>query len=121
MLAKILEQVGPPAAQRRDANDTECGLVAYVCTRDVSRVFWVGEVLDAGVVPIRALSPTQARRLVGVRYPGLGREGGWLRGCRGLPRWLVRRRERQSPARRVARSALRAVMNRQRGRMLGQR
>jgi succinate-semialdehyde dehydrogenase/glutarate-semialdehyde dehydrogenase len=30
----------------RMANDTEFGLAAYFCTRDVGRVFRVGEALD---------------------------------------------------------------------------
>ena len=58
------------------ANDTEYGLAAYVYTRDVGRVFRVGEALDYGMVGVNeGLISTEAAPFGGVKRSGLGREG----------------------------------------------
>jgi succinate-semialdehyde dehydrogenase/glutarate-semialdehyde dehydrogenase len=58
------------------ANDTEYGLAAYVYTRDVGRVFRVGEALDYGMVGVNeGLISTEAAPFGGVKQSGLGREG----------------------------------------------
>lgn len=58
------------------ANDTECGLAAYFCTRDMSRTFRIAEALEAGMIGINegAISSAVAP-FGGVKQSGLGREG----------------------------------------------
>jgi succinate-semialdehyde dehydrogenase/glutarate-semialdehyde dehydrogenase len=59
------------------ANDTEFGLSAYFCTRDLSRTWRVSEALEAGMVGVNegAIS-FAAAPFGGVKESGLGREGG---------------------------------------------
>ena len=58
------------------ANDTEFGLASYLYTRDVGRVFRVGEALEYGMVGINTgLISTSEVPFGGVKQSGLGREG----------------------------------------------
>jgi len=58
------------------ANDTEFGLAAYFYTRDVGRVFRVGEALEYGIVGINeGIISTEVAPFGGVKSSGLGREG----------------------------------------------
>lgn len=58
------------------ANDTEFGLAAYFYSRDVSRVWRVGEALEYGMVGINAgIISTEVAPFGGVKESGLGREG----------------------------------------------
>jgi succinate-semialdehyde dehydrogenase / glutarate-semialdehyde dehydrogenase len=58
------------------ANDTEFGLAAYFFSRDVGRVFRVGEALEAGIVGVNTgLISTAVAPFGGVKESGLGREG----------------------------------------------
>lgn len=58
------------------ANDTEFGLAAYFFSRDVGRVFRVGEALEAGIVGVNTgLISTAVAPFGGVKQSGLGREG----------------------------------------------
>ncbi len=58
------------------ANDTEFGLAAYFYTRDVGRVFRVGEALEYGLVGANeGLVSTEIAPFGGVKESGLGREG----------------------------------------------
>jgi succinate-semialdehyde dehydrogenase/glutarate-semialdehyde dehydrogenase len=60
----------------RMANATEFGLAAYFYTRDVGRVFRVGEALEYGMVGINAgLIASEVTPFGGVKQSGLGREG----------------------------------------------
>lgn len=59
------------------ANDTQYGLAAYFYTRDVSRVFRVGEQLEYGIIGVNDPLPSTAQApFGGVKQSGLGREGG---------------------------------------------
>jgi succinate-semialdehyde dehydrogenase/glutarate-semialdehyde dehydrogenase len=59
------------------ANDTECGLVSYVYTEDLSRGLRVCEALETGMVGLnRGLVSDPAAPFGGVKQSGLGREGG---------------------------------------------
>lgn len=60
----------------RLANDTRAGLAAYFYTRDVDRVWRVGEALEYGMVGLNtgAISMAEAP-FGGVKESGLGREG----------------------------------------------
>jgi succinate-semialdehyde dehydrogenase/glutarate-semialdehyde dehydrogenase len=59
------------------ANDTEFGLVGYVYTRDVARVFRVGEHLETGMVGLNTgLVSNAAAPFGGIKHSGFGREGG---------------------------------------------
>jgi succinate-semialdehyde dehydrogenase/glutarate-semialdehyde dehydrogenase len=58
------------------ANSTESGLAAYFYTRDVGRVFRVGESLEFGVVGVNTGSISyEGAPFGGVKQSGLGREG----------------------------------------------
>ncbi|MDV5139297.1 MULTISPECIES: NADP-dependent succinate-semialdehyde dehydrogenase [Yersiniaceae] len=58
------------------ANDTEFGLASYFYTRDVSRIFRVGEALEYGMVGVNTgLITTEVAPFGGIKASGLGREG----------------------------------------------
>jgi succinate-semialdehyde dehydrogenase/glutarate-semialdehyde dehydrogenase len=60
----------------RMANDTEFGLASYFYSRDIGRVFRVGEALEYGMVGINTgLISTAEVPFGGVKQSGLGREG----------------------------------------------
>ena len=59
------------------ANATEFGLASYFYSRDVGRIFRVGEALEYGMVGINTgLISTSEVPFGGVKQSGLGREGG---------------------------------------------
>ncbi|MFV0645408.1 MAG: NAD-dependent succinate-semialdehyde dehydrogenase [Sphingomonadaceae bacterium] len=58
------------------ANDTPFGLAAYLCARDVGRIFRVSEALEFGMVGVNeGLISTEVAPFGGVKTSGLGREG----------------------------------------------
>jgi succinate-semialdehyde dehydrogenase/glutarate-semialdehyde dehydrogenase len=58
------------------ANDTEFGLASYFYSRDVGRIFRVGEALEYGMVGINTgIISTEHVPFGGVKQSGLGREG----------------------------------------------
>ena len=58
------------------ANASEFGLAAYFYSRDVSRVFRVGEALESGMVGINTgIFSNEVAPFGGVKQSGLGREG----------------------------------------------
>ncbi|GGP20315.1 NADP-dependent succinate-semialdehyde dehydrogenase [Silvimonas iriomotensis] len=58
------------------ANDTEFGLASYFYSRDVGRIFRVGEALEYGMVGINAgIISSEVAPFGGVKQSGLGREG----------------------------------------------
>lgn len=58
------------------ANDTEFGLAAYFYTRDIGRVWRVGEALEYGIVGINeGIVSTEVAPFGGVKESGNGREG----------------------------------------------
>ncbi len=58
------------------ANDTEFGLASYFFSRDVGRIFRVGEALEYGMVGVNTgLISTAEVPFGGVKQSGLGREG----------------------------------------------
>jgi succinate-semialdehyde dehydrogenase/glutarate-semialdehyde dehydrogenase len=58
------------------ANDTEFGLAAYFFSRDIGRIWRVGEGLEYGMVGINTgLISTEVAPFGGVKQSGLGREG----------------------------------------------
>jgi len=60
----------------RMANDTVYGLASYFYTRDVGRVWKVGEALEYGMVGINeGLISTEVAPFGGIKQSGLGREG----------------------------------------------
>ena len=60
----------------RLANDTEFGLASYFYSRDVGRIFRVGEALEYGMVGVNTgLISTAEVPFGGVKQSGLGREG----------------------------------------------
>jgi succinate-semialdehyde dehydrogenase/glutarate-semialdehyde dehydrogenase len=60
----------------RMANDTEFGLASYVYTRDIGRVWRVGEALEYGMVGINTgLISNEVAPFGGVKQSGIGREG----------------------------------------------
>ena len=60
------------------ANDTEFGLASYFYTRDVGRVWRVGEALEYGIVGINeGIISTEVAPFGGVKESGLGREGSY--------------------------------------------
>ncbi|WEK49230.1 MAG: NAD-dependent succinate-semialdehyde dehydrogenase [Candidatus Kaistia colombiensis] len=60
----------------RAANDTEFGLAAYFYSRDIGRIFRVGEGLEYGMVGINSgLISTELAPFGGVKESGNGREG----------------------------------------------
>ncbi|RKQ86725.1 succinate-semialdehyde dehydrogenase/glutarate-semialdehyde dehydrogenase [Solirubrobacter pauli] len=61
----------------RLANDTEYGLVAFVCSRDLRRAMAVGEAIETGMVGLnRGVVSDPAAPFGGAKQSGLGREGG---------------------------------------------
>ena len=60
------------------ANDTEYGLVAYVFTRDLSRMLRLSEALEFGMVGVnQGIVSNPAAPFGGVKHSGFGREGGF--------------------------------------------
>jgi succinate-semialdehyde dehydrogenase / glutarate-semialdehyde dehydrogenase len=60
----------------RLANDTEFGLAAYFYSRDIGRVWRVGEALEYGIVGINeGIISSEVVPFGGVKESGLGREG----------------------------------------------
>lgn len=60
------------------ANSTEYGLVAYVFTKDLSRMFRVSEALEFGMVGFnQGIVSNPAAPFGGVKASGFGREGGF--------------------------------------------
>ena len=60
----------------RLANDTEFGLAAYFYSRDVGRIFRVGEALEYGIIGINeGIISTEVAPFGGMKSSGLGREG----------------------------------------------
>jgi succinate-semialdehyde dehydrogenase/glutarate-semialdehyde dehydrogenase len=58
------------------ANDTEFGLASYFYSRDIGRIFRVGEALEYGMVGVNTgLISTTEVPFGGVKQSGLGREG----------------------------------------------
>jgi succinate-semialdehyde dehydrogenase/glutarate-semialdehyde dehydrogenase len=58
------------------ANNTEFGLASYFYTRDIGRIFRVGEALEYGMVGVNAgIIATEHVPFGGVKQSGLGREG----------------------------------------------
>ena len=58
------------------ANDTPFGLAAYFYSRDIGRVWRVGEALEAGIVSANAgIFSTEVAPFGGVKESGVGREG----------------------------------------------
>ena len=58
------------------ANDTEFGLAAYFYSRDVGRVWRVGEALEYGIIGINeGIISSEMAPFGGVKESGLGREG----------------------------------------------
>ncbi|MEE9590270.1 MAG: NAD-dependent succinate-semialdehyde dehydrogenase [Hyphomicrobiaceae bacterium] len=58
------------------ANDTEFGLAAYFYSKDLARVWRVGEALEYGIVGINeGIISTEVAPFGGVKESGLGREG----------------------------------------------
>lgn len=58
------------------ANDTPFGLASYFYTRDVGRIFRVGEALEAGMVGANTgLISTEVAPFGGIKESGVGREG----------------------------------------------
>jgi succinate-semialdehyde dehydrogenase/glutarate-semialdehyde dehydrogenase len=58
------------------ANDTEFGLAAYFYSRDIGRVWRVGEALEYGIVGINeGIISSEVVPFGGVKESGLGREG----------------------------------------------
>jgi succinate-semialdehyde dehydrogenase / glutarate-semialdehyde dehydrogenase len=61
----------------RLANSTEFGLASYFYSRDIGRIFRVGEALEYGMVGVNTgLISTAEVPFGGVKQSGLGREGG---------------------------------------------
>ncbi len=59
------------------ANNTEFGLASYFYSRDIGRIFRVGEALEYGMVGVNTgLISTAEVPFGGVKQSGLGREGG---------------------------------------------
>ncbi|MCY7314108.1 MAG: NAD-dependent succinate-semialdehyde dehydrogenase [Rubrivivax sp.] len=59
------------------ANNTEFGLASYLYSRDIGRIFRVGEALEYGMVGVNTgLVSTAEAPFGGVKQSGLGREGG---------------------------------------------
>ncbi len=58
------------------ANDTEFGLASYFYSRDLGRIWRVGEALEYGMVGVnKGLIATEHAPFGGVKQSGLGREG----------------------------------------------
>ena len=60
----------------RLANDTEFGLAAYFYSRDIGRIWRVGEALEYGMVGINdGIISTEVAPFGGIKQSGKGREG----------------------------------------------
>jgi succinate-semialdehyde dehydrogenase/glutarate-semialdehyde dehydrogenase len=60
----------------RQANDTEFGLAAYFYSKDLGRVFRVGEALEYGIVGVNTgIISSEAAPFGGIKASGVGREG----------------------------------------------
>jgi succinate-semialdehyde dehydrogenase/glutarate-semialdehyde dehydrogenase len=60
----------------RMANDTEYGLAAYFYTRDLARMWRVGEALEYGIVGVNTgIISTASAPFGGMKQSGIGREG----------------------------------------------
>ncbi|MGE6323156.1 NADP-dependent succinate-semialdehyde dehydrogenase [Pseudomonas oryzihabitans] len=60
----------------RKANDTEFGLAAYFYTKDLGRVFRIGENLEYGIVGVNTgIISSEAAPFGGIKASGVGREG----------------------------------------------
>ena len=58
------------------ANDTEFGLASYFFSRDIGRIWRVGEALEYGMVGINTgIISTEIAPFGGVKASGIGREG----------------------------------------------
>lgn len=58
------------------ANDTEFGLAAYLCARDIGRIWRVSEALEYGIVGVNTgIISTEVAPFGGVKQSGIGREG----------------------------------------------
>lgn len=84
MQEEIFGPVAPIASFRTEeevleaANSTEYGLVAYVFTRDLSRMIRVSEALEFGMVGFnQGIVSNPAAPFGGVKASGFGREGGF--------------------------------------------
>jgi succinate-semialdehyde dehydrogenase / glutarate-semialdehyde dehydrogenase len=67
-----------PHAEEADAiaNDTDLGLAAYFCARDVGRIWRVAESLAYGIVGINeGIIPNAMAPFGGIKESGNGREG----------------------------------------------
>lgn len=60
----------------RAANDSELGLAAYVYTRDIGRIWRMGEAIETGMVGVNVgLMANEAVPFGGIKESGIGREG----------------------------------------------
>ena len=60
------------------ANDTEFGLAAYFYTRDIGRIWRVGEGIESGIIGINTgIISTEVAPFGGVKESGIGREGSY--------------------------------------------
>ena len=60
------------------ANDTEFGLAAYFYTRDIGRIWRVGEAIESGIIGINTgIISTEVAPFGGVKESGIGREGSY--------------------------------------------
>jgi succinate-semialdehyde dehydrogenase/glutarate-semialdehyde dehydrogenase len=67
------------------ANDTQCGLVAYLYTRDLGRTWRVSEAIESGMIAVNTGRVSgEMAPFGGVKESGLGREGSKY----GLEEWL---------------------------------
>lgn len=58
------------------ANDTEFGLASYFYTKDIGRIFRVGEALEYGIVGINeGIISNEMAPFGGIKESGSGREG----------------------------------------------
>jgi succinate-semialdehyde dehydrogenase / glutarate-semialdehyde dehydrogenase len=59
------------------ANDTTYGLASYLYSTDITRATRISEALQFGIIGINDINPTAAAApFGGIKYSGLGREGG---------------------------------------------
>lgn len=91
LVEEIFGPVAPVAAFDDEAeavamaNDSEYGLVSYVCTRDLGKGLRVAEAMDSGMVGLnRGVVSDPAAPFGGTKQSGLGREGD-MTGCSSSP------------------------------------